>query len=449
MPQNKQDTLKRFSNPLDFFETPDDLADEVVRRAYIATLPPGARVLEPSAGRGALARAIGRVRTDLCLDLVELDGENGEHLRTQGFTVRHADFFDCEQESIYEAIVMNPPFKAIAGKTYIDHIYRAWDVLAPGCTLVAITPVGFLINQRHTKERTFRAWVEENGDYEEQARGQFKAVGTNVKTALVVLEKPTSRAWRRTPHAGWPSRDAHDVWQFVSHDSAALAVAQADSRQAAVMALTPYWATYLLDRFDEADWQALTAHAAGHQTKETPMTATPWQAGHQARLQNVPITANPYPDTPGRVGPGVHWLLGWRTADDEIRAAAADEQTRLRAQDDEEIDAALAQAGYQTSDGHPIQVAQVRLLLGTDPRLTDAQMHENALFVCEAVAAGFTWNQVWNLARYAIWDGLDAARERMERALAPASAAPAPVARPAPAPAPVHSPSYAQHLNLF
>ncbi len=132
-----------------FFETPDALADRMVE-ILGATL--GDRVLEPSAGEGALVKALIRRGTCLSsLDVVEIrpeceyllerileNGANYDHNIIVGNFLTHEFLADADGVIPYDRIIMNPPF-SIPGMPMADvvHFTRALELLAPGGRLVA------------------------------------------------------------------------------------------------------------------------------------------------------------------------------------------------------------------------------------------------------------------------------------------------------------------------
>jgi len=82
-----------------FFETPENIAKKLIE---MANIQPGETVLEPSAGRGAIAEHI-----DGC-DCIELNPENNLYLIENGFNVVGTDFLKSKKR--YDIIIANPPF---------------------------------------------------------------------------------------------------------------------------------------------------------------------------------------------------------------------------------------------------------------------------------------------------------------------------------------------------
>lgn len=115
------------------FYTPDKVAAQVAQVADVA----GCIVLEPSAGRGALA--------DACMDAgaervecIELHSQNAAYLRDRRYEVIEGDFLSLSPPSkafAFSRIVMNPPF---AKNQDVQHVAHALKFLCPGGVLVAV-----------------------------------------------------------------------------------------------------------------------------------------------------------------------------------------------------------------------------------------------------------------------------------------------------------------------
>jgi phospholipid N-methyltransferase len=161
------------------FPTPAAVADEMVRRADLA---PGHRVLEPSAGTGALLRAIAGAGVDPTdVTAVEINHRLAEALpKTLAGRVLADDFLTSDAVGPFDRIVMNPPFEGAAD---IQHVRRAFEQLAPGGRLVAIVADG-----PRQRER-LRPWVlEQGGTWEDLPPDTFAEQGTSVRVAMLVVE---------------------------------------------------------------------------------------------------------------------------------------------------------------------------------------------------------------------------------------------------------------------
>jgi predicted RNA methylase len=166
----------------ELFETSDALADELV--AYVAPKP-GDCVLEPSAGRGAIARAIRRACAETTVLCVEPFLTSYEAL-ARDFEARCGDFMQLSTDDLwpFDVVCMNPPFSR---QQDIRHILHAAKFLKPGGRLAAIASAG--VKYRDDKlSRDFRAWVESHGGtIADNPEGSFAHAGTGVRTVRVFV----------------------------------------------------------------------------------------------------------------------------------------------------------------------------------------------------------------------------------------------------------------------
>ena len=168
-----------------FFPTPANVAKRVIE---LAKLSDGMFVLEPSAGRGALAVAAFEAANGIVIDMYELMEANNRalvdlHLPLSGVS-KPSDFLAEKPNPIYDRAIMNPPF---AKQADIKHVMHAHKFLKPGGLLVAVmsSSVTFRTN-RLTQE--FNAFVAEHGGFVEALpAGSFKASGTDVNTVIAVI----------------------------------------------------------------------------------------------------------------------------------------------------------------------------------------------------------------------------------------------------------------------
>ncbi|MDL2342593.1 ParB/RepB/Spo0J family partition protein [Deinococcus sp. MIMF12] len=173
-------------NPLAFFETPQSLVELML--SFLGDVC-GVRVLEPSAGDGAIADALLDAGAEV--DVIELDDTRHAHLVGAGYQPVARDFLQFTPNERYPVIVMNPPFTAEGdAQAYITHIEHAWtNCLTPGGTLVAIAPSGFTFRQ-DKRAQAFRALVEDHGEYAENDASAFVESGTGVQTVTLCVRKP-------------------------------------------------------------------------------------------------------------------------------------------------------------------------------------------------------------------------------------------------------------------
>jgi predicted RNA methylase len=170
-----------------YFPTP---APVVAQLLDLARIEPGMRVLEPSAGRGAIALAA--ARAGAAVDCVEIQAEHAEAISDEhhpDVTVLVADFLTTSPQPVYDRVVMNPPF---ARQADIIHVQHAWQALKPGGLLVAVMSAGVTF-RKTAATVTFRARLDPvGGALHPIPDGAFKESGTGVNTVIAVLPKPTA-----------------------------------------------------------------------------------------------------------------------------------------------------------------------------------------------------------------------------------------------------------------
>ena len=91
-----------------FFETPDSVADWLIMLA--GGIHEDDTVLEPSAGRGALIKAIHRACPSVMVECYELMPENREFLHSLGNVILLGEDFAKDSVGSYSKIIANPPF---------------------------------------------------------------------------------------------------------------------------------------------------------------------------------------------------------------------------------------------------------------------------------------------------------------------------------------------------
>lgn len=168
---------------LDFFETPKGLACEMVsmlgdiRSKY---------VLEPSAGKGAIAREL--LAAGAHVGCVELSDKRFATLLDEGFTAVQGDFlkFTNPHRWPIDAVCMNPPFSK---RQDILHVQHALKLLKRGGKLVSVMSAG--VTFRRDKLTTeFREAIEDaGGEFKQLPPGAFKSSGTNVNAVVLEVVK--------------------------------------------------------------------------------------------------------------------------------------------------------------------------------------------------------------------------------------------------------------------
>jgi len=167
-----------------FFETPPDVAAVLVEHADLGTAH---RILEPSAGKGAIIRAIRAVLPKADVAAYELWDKNVAELRKLGLPVIAGDFL-LQCDVTFDRIVMNPPFTR--GQD-VDHVVHAWNLLNAGGRIASVMAESWRFHGAR-KYVTFRDFVErQGGEWHPLPEGAFAPSGTNVRAGILVLDRGT------------------------------------------------------------------------------------------------------------------------------------------------------------------------------------------------------------------------------------------------------------------
>lgn len=182
-------TVREAQQALGWFPTPDPLADQLVAWADIG---PTSVVLEPSAGEGAIVRAVRRAQPDATVICIEREPGRREALRDLPVLIVEADDFldvNLGGEVQVDRAVMNPAFCKSGKGDHLDHVRHAFAMLVPGGRLVSVLPssITFREDRRH---RETRAWIEEHGELIKLPSESFKSSGTNVETCVARMVRP-------------------------------------------------------------------------------------------------------------------------------------------------------------------------------------------------------------------------------------------------------------------
>lgn len=169
-----------------FFGTPPALAKRMA--SYAKDLRPGMKVLEPSAGKGALIEAIHQhCSKDIIVDCFELMELNRIKLqKLQNVNILGSDFMAVPTSGLYDFIIANPPFTK---NQDIDHILKMYDSLKVNGRLITLASISWTFGSQK-KQIEFREWLEKVQAYKEEIpEGEFKESGTNVRTMFLVIYK--------------------------------------------------------------------------------------------------------------------------------------------------------------------------------------------------------------------------------------------------------------------
>jgi hypothetical protein len=167
---------------IQFFETPLIVVEEILRHAKLGS---GVTILEPSAGKGAIAGQIIEMGFNVCA--CEKHDPFIKILRDIGCSLLGRDFLQYEPTKPFDRILANPPFTK---QQDIKHVNHMLDCLAVGGRLVTVMSSGFEFRADKLtiglKDR-----LDESCDWHSFAlpEGSFKESGTNVSTILLVADK--------------------------------------------------------------------------------------------------------------------------------------------------------------------------------------------------------------------------------------------------------------------
>lgn len=171
-----------------FYPTPAVVADGLLSLAAFPADFSGT-VLEPSAGDGALVRAILRRAPNACVDACELDPRHIPALEALGARWCHGDFltFTPPSEVRFPFIIANPPFTR--GQA-VRHADRMLDLLAPGGTLACILDAGATFRaDKATLAFRERLATETRHTITRLESGAFKSSGTLVSTVILIATR--------------------------------------------------------------------------------------------------------------------------------------------------------------------------------------------------------------------------------------------------------------------
>ena len=167
-----------------FFTTPSDVADLMVVKLEIK---PYEKILEPSAGNGALINAIIRLHSDITIDCYELNPLNRKVLeKIPNVNVLGDDFIKRIDNEEYDVIIANPPFSK---NQDIIHLMKMWNNLRYGGRIACITSTHWMF-ANDAKSVEFRDWILGKYTFQHEfPNGTFKESGTDIATILLILEK--------------------------------------------------------------------------------------------------------------------------------------------------------------------------------------------------------------------------------------------------------------------
>lgn len=172
-----------------FYPTSSVVAERVAELSGINNYTETAKILEPSAGRGALVDAINDANVRKTVTCVEPDLNHvvylKEHLDIDAHATTFEEYYETHKDNTtFTHVIMNPPFSL---NRTVSHVQMAYNMLEVGGTLVAIISENTLYYKHNTE---FVKWLEEHDYYVEPIEfGAFIGVGTTVDTVIIKLTK--------------------------------------------------------------------------------------------------------------------------------------------------------------------------------------------------------------------------------------------------------------------
>lgn len=201
---------------MSFWPTPPEVADDLIYRALVpgfgdggaAGGVPQVRVLEPSAGEGHLLRAVRKHLPRAHVTAVEPSSPRAQRLRDCGLAdevieATLEDYLASVAASAFagvflpfDVVVMNPPFalpdRPEAWAQHFLGIYDDPHLLAPYGQISAVVP-RIVATGRSRLVRRVRALLDPHYGIDLCPRGAFDAVGAQVSTAMICVEKDAAQ----------------------------------------------------------------------------------------------------------------------------------------------------------------------------------------------------------------------------------------------------------------
>lgn len=156
----------------DYYATPRDAINSLLMNYDIAD--PGDRILEPSAGNGAIIKAIRAFGYENHIHAIEIREEERETLLQCADSVSIKNYMDADPKEKFNVIIGNPPFSL--AQEFID---KSLELLAPGGRLVFLLRTGFL-----ESDKRFEWWQDKfpNRLYVLHSRPSFTGKGTDASS---------------------------------------------------------------------------------------------------------------------------------------------------------------------------------------------------------------------------------------------------------------------------
>jgi len=201
-----------------FVRTPDDLAEQMCGWPFstLQDLRGRGRVLDPSAGDGALVRWILQHLADTGVRVVAVEPDEQRYQQLVGLAAEHPqvqpvhapleEYLAGRPQPVH-AVVMNPPWSTPQRpRLWVDHILACHGLLAPGGRLVSLTP-GIDPPTRGAQAGLAELLAEHGGHSQVDVGRAALRAGFPARTRLLWLAKPLTRPapyWAIAPADGEP-----------------------------------------------------------------------------------------------------------------------------------------------------------------------------------------------------------------------------------------------------
>lgn len=184
-----------------YFPTPENICNDMVRYPALEFedlkfIQSGkAKILEPSAGRGNIIKAIQSLCDDpVNVDCFELMPINKSFLKNvPGANLIGEDFLKVKPEPIYDFIFANPPFTKGAMWVHLEHMF---DFLKPGGFIIILMMEWYRSDNSELTTKAKNVLDKIKGPYDEPpywitsyTNKEFREEGTNINTELFKIWK--------------------------------------------------------------------------------------------------------------------------------------------------------------------------------------------------------------------------------------------------------------------
>lgn len=183
--RGKKTAKTKAAEGVDYFATPEPIGYKMVQWANVKA---GDKILEPSAGHGAISRFFSPTTENTIIEPSSRLAPQAQ-MNTDNAKLINGYFEDLHIGNKYDAVTMNPPF-GTGGKTAVEHVAKAFKHLRNGGRVIAIIPRGAMADKR------FDAWYESDDAKDAHMVGEvllpgvtFERAGTKVATRIVIIDK--------------------------------------------------------------------------------------------------------------------------------------------------------------------------------------------------------------------------------------------------------------------